>query len=91
MNRSQFNLRTISGKCKGCNVDFGLDKHGHARAEYLCLRQPKWKVKILNDTWFYCSDKCLDKDFKYRIKKEAIQKKFLWRKTKYREKKIWIE
>jgi len=91
MNRKKGTLKTIKGKCNVCNTEFGLDKHGHTRTEYLCLKQPKWQIRIFGETWYYCSDKCLDKDFKYKIKKELIQKKFLWRKAKYRDKKFWYE
>ena len=82
-------LKVVKSRCKACNVKFGFDFDGHSQLEYLCLKQPKWKVRIFGKTCYYCSDKCLDKDFHYEQRKKLIRKKFLWIKAKYIDKKIW--
>jgi len=66
------------GKCRACNTKFGLDKDGHSQLEYYCNKQPKWEIKIDGKIWLYCSDRCLNQDFKRVTKHVTRYYKPLW-------------
>ena len=57
-------------RCKGCGNKFGfshnMDYAGTTISDnirYRCENQPKWIALISGKKYFYCSDKCLSKDF----------------------------
>ena len=61
-------IYVIRERCKGCGHKFGFDPDAHTQLEYLCSNQPKWMIKIGGKKYYYCSDRCVSKDFK-RVKK----------------------
>jgi len=80
LNRLQKRGKIITNrKCKRCNFKFGYDKQDFdapiESVEYYVNRQPKWRVRIFGKTWYYCSDKCLSKDFKKMNGKWVYYKK----------------